>query len=127
MNIDEIEQSLKDFAWPMGPWILELVYYREVLRQSGGKWETTIVNVLHFISNQVWKCIFGERAEGLEQSNEDEDVFFLNDWNPITNKYADQNSDQQINCAAFIAGIVEGILFAMDLPAHVIVDFSDSD
>jgi len=51
------------------------------------------VNVLHFISIQVWKTLFGKKAEGLEQSNDDEDVYFLNDKDPITNLYSAQNSE----------------------------------
>jgi hypothetical protein len=83
--------------------------------------------VLHFISNQVWKALFGHIAEGLEQSNSDKDEFFLNDRNPVTNTFVSQNTDHSINCAAFIAGIIEGVLYAIDFPANVNSHFMDND
>ena len=125
MDQPDLEQSLKEFAKPIGERVLELCSYRErksSFRSSGGKRETSIVNVLHFISNQVWKCLFGKMADGLEQSNQDKDEYWLNDRDPVTNIYASSH-----NCAAFIAGIIEGILFAIDFPACVNAHFSEEE
>ena len=69
--------------------------------------------MLHFINNQIWKCLFGKPADGLEQSIEDEDEYRLLDKSPITNKYTN------INCASFISGIIEGILISSKMFAKV--------
>mmetsp|Transcript_9839 Transcript_9839/g.7409 ORF Transcript_9839/g.7409 Transcript_9839/m.7409 type:complete len:101 (+) Transcript_9839:241-543(+) len=97
--------------------MLELMFYREKGGASGacgnGKRETKLVNMLHFINNVVWKALFGRQADGLEQSIEDEDEYRLLDKMPITNKYTN------INCASFIAGILEGILNSSKMYAKV--------
>ena len=92
---------------------MELSYFRE---KTGGKRETNIENVLLFISNQVWKHLFGRAADGVEQSNMDEDEFWLNDDNPITTRFV---GDISVNTAAFTAGIIEGLLYAIEFPAVV--------
>lgn len=102
---------------------MELTFYRE----KSSKRETEIVHVLHFINNQVWKQLFGRKADGLEQSNNDNDEFWLNDSEPITNTFVSKSSDSAITCAAFVSGIIEGILFAIDFPATVSAHFSEED
>ena len=81
--------------------------------------------MLHFINNQVFKALFGRAADGLEQSIEDEDEYRILDKAPITNRFANMGkggSSQHTNCAAFIAGIIEGMLcsskFTCKVTAH---------
>ncbi|CAI2381857.1 unnamed protein product [Moneuplotes crassus] len=118
----DIEQSLIDFANPIGERVLELAMYRE---KTKGKRYTNIVDVLHFIRGPVWKLLFGKMAEDLQQSSEDEDVYFIKDLCPITNKYT--CTRDSINCAAFIAGIIEGVLCSIDFPAKVVPHFAEDD
>ena len=96
-----------------------------------GKREVKIVNMLHYINNQVWKTMFGKPGDGIEQSIEDDDEYRIIDSNPLTNKFtsAGQQDDSSKmrtksmggpggdaaanlgpNCASFVAGIVEGML-----------------
>lgn len=92
--------------------MLELMSYREKGGMNGacanGKRETKIVPMLHFINNQVWKSFFGKPADGLEQSMEDEDEYRILEKSPITNKFISKSYN--VNCAAYMAGIIEGIL-----------------
>ena len=85
--------------------------------------------MLHFICNQVWKNLFGRAAEGLEQSNQDKDEYWLNDKDPVTNDFGfhPHNNEHGVNCAALIAGIIEGILFGIDFPACVNAHLSEDD
>ena len=82
---EDIEECLVDFASPIGERVLELAMYRE--NRSGGKRFTTIVDTLHFIHTQVWKLLFGRQADVLEQSQDEEDEYWLRDEDPVTNKY----------------------------------------
>ena len=83
-----------------------------------GRRETKLVNMLHFINNQVWKLLFGRQADGIEQSISDENEYRIIDINPVTNQFiASSSGDSQVggghpNCSNFLAGIIEGILNA---------------
>lgn len=84
-------------------------------REKGGRREKTVVDILQFIYSNVWKTLFGKQADGLEKSNEKNDEFYLFEKEPITNKFASvPKTYGQFNCAAFIAGIINGILDAAD-------------
>ena len=109
---------------------MELLFFREKGGQSGacssGKRENRLVNMLHFINNQVFKSLFGKAADGLEQSIEDEDEYRILDKTPITNRFANMGkggASQHTNCAAFIGGIIEGMLcsakFTCRVTAHI--------
>lgn len=107
----------------MGEKLLELMFYREKGGISGacqnGKRETKIVSMLHFINNVVWKALFGKPADGLEQSIEDEDEYRILDKQPVTNKYTSMGKSGNLNCASYMAGIIEGILVASKMHARV--------
>ena len=75
--------------------------------------------MLHFINNVVWKALFGKPADGLEQSMEDEDEYRLLDKSPVTNRYTSMGKGSNMNCAAYIAGIIEGILNSAKMYAKV--------
>ena len=94
-------------------------------RHKESKRLTNIVDVLHFINNQVWKLLFNKPAAGLEQSSDDENEYWIRDDEPVTNKYI--WSRDGVNWAAFIAGIIEGLLWAIDFPAKVSAHFIDSE
>ena len=79
---NDIEQSLIDFGHPIGERVLELTSYRS----KDNKRMTNIVDVLHFITSQVWKLLFNKSAAGLEQSSEDEDEYWIRDDDPC-NKF----------------------------------------
>jgi hypothetical protein len=73
--------------------------------------------MLHFINNQVWKSFFGKQADGLEQSMEDEDEYRILEKQPVTNKFISKSYN--VNCAAYMAGIIEGILNSSKLSCTV--------
>lgn len=120
---NDLEHQLYQLGVPVGEKLLELLFYREKGGQSGacsqGKRETKLVSMLHFINNQVWKALFGHQADGLEQSIEDEDEYRLLDKQPVTNKYTSIGKGQHVNCASYIAGIIEGILTSSKMHAKV--------
>ena len=78
--------------------------------------------MLHFINNQIWKVLFGRVADGLERSWEDEDEYRILDRAPITNRYTSLGAKVSLsgpNCAAFVAGIIQGVLEGVRMDAKV--------
>ena len=88
------------------------------LNASGtGKREIGIVNMLHFINQQVWKGLFGRAGDEIKQNDQDDCEYWIIDKQPITNKFTSvgQAATDGPNCAFFIAGIIQGILTSSKL------------
>ena len=145
----DVEQQLHDLGIPIGQQVLELAAYREKAMPNNnnicqyGRRETKVVNVLHFINNQIWKILFGRTADGIEQSIDDEDEYRIIDTCPVTNAFISSGSDETHkkdksadtnygpNCANFLAGIVEGVLNASKMyctcSAHFVPDEGEDE
>eukprot|EP00128_Syssomonas_multiformis_P008118 Colp12_sorted_trinity150504_noHs@6398 len=97
--------------------MLELLVYRE----KGSKRETKLLNILYFINSVVWKSLFGKQADLLEKENtEHDDTYMISDVDLLVNKYISVPKEMGgLNCAAFVAGIVEAILNGTNFPARV--------
>jgi len=65
--------------------------------------------------------LFGKQADSLEKSTEQEDEYMISENQPLSiTKFISTSKDYSgLNCSAFIAGIVEGILDASEFPARV--------
>eukprot|EP00808_Paulinella_micropora_P010225 g50892.t1 len=73
--------------------------------------------MLQFIHTNVWKVLFGKpvlfgkTGDGLEKSTSADDEYYIFDKDPVTNKFVSLPKEMgQFNCAAFIAGIINGML-----------------
>ena len=75
-----------------------------------------MLGILNFITSVVWKMLFGNAADSLEKSVEQEDEFMIVEKAPIVNAYI---SNAPCSCAAFVAGIVRGVLEGAHFPAKV--------
>lgn len=57
--------------------------------------------------------MFGKEAEKLDRATDDERLYYLIEKEPLVNKFISVPRDKSsINCAAFVAGIVEAVLNA---------------
>jgi trafficking protein particle complex subunit 5 len=103
------------------------MYELVTLRDAKMKREIKIVNILTFIQSTMWKVLFGKTADSLEKDTSDEDkchpppfcapnpTDMISDKDPLVNRFISIPRDLQgLNCAAYIAGIVRGILDAAD-------------
>jgi hypothetical protein len=66
--IPHLEKELHDLGRPVGERILDLMSYREKGNSpacSSGKRCIQIVDMLHFIKDQIWKNLFGRAADGI--------------------------------------------------------------
>ncbi|RKP26489.1 NO signaling/Golgi transport ligand-binding domain-containing protein [Syncephalis pseudoplumigaleata] len=115
-GIQDLERKLNEFGYRVGIRSLELIMWREknVTR------ETRVINVLYFIHTKVWKALFGRAADSLERSTENDDEYMISDNEPLVSKYISVPRElSQLNCGAFIAGIVEAVLDGCQFPSRV--------
>lgn len=89
-------------------------------REKSGRRETRLLGMLQFIVSTCWKALFGKPADALERSTENEDEYMIHELEPLTNKFISVPPDLgQLDCAAYLAGIVRGILTSGGFPAQV--------
>jgi len=82
-----------------------------IVREKGGKREIKLLQILIFIKSTVWKSLFGREADKLEHANDDDRTYYLIEKESLVNKYISVPKDKgNLNCAAFSAGVIEGIL-----------------
>jgi hypothetical protein len=107
-------------GYPIGLKLLELLLHREPTRTQLRP--LTIIQLLHFIKQTVWTHLFSRQADRLEKSaNPDTpDEYMIIDNEPLVNRFVSVPREMsQLNCAAFVAGIVEGVCDGAGFPAKV--------
>ena len=115
-KVSDLERRLEEAGRGVGHRVLELVSYRE----RAGKRETRIIPMLQFVTGAAWKALFGKSADGLEKSTQSKSEYMINENEPITNKFISVPNDMgQLNCSAFVAGIIAGMLESAGFPAEV--------
>lgn len=78
------------------------------------------MNILQFVSANVWKSLFGKPADSLERSIDHSDEFMIVDYEPITSTYVSVPSDLgQLSVDSFISGIIAGVLDGAGFSARV--------
>jgi len=124
-SIADLEKKLEEAGYGIGQRMIELIGCRDRLTKR----ETRLVSMLQFVSNQIWRHLFNKAADNLEKSMENEDEYMIHENAPITNAFVSVPADMgQLNCAAFLAGIIAGILDSARFNAKVaayLVDNSD--
>ncbi|KAK7432391.1 Trafficking protein particle complex subunit 31 [Neonectria magnoliae] len=119
-GIQELEQRLNVQGHSIGLKLLDLLIHREPARAQLRP--LTIIALLHFIKQNVWQHLFGRQADRLEKSANAEtpEEYMIIDNEPLVNQYISVPKEMsQLNCAAFVAGIVEGVCDGADFPARV--------
>ncbi|KAL7811726.1 TRAPP I complex [Trichoderma aethiopicum] len=119
-GIQELEHKLNVQGHSIGIKLLDLLLYREPPRTQLRP--QNIVALLHFIKQNVWLHLFGRQADRLEKSTDAEkpDEYMIIDNEPLVNQYISVPREMsQLNCAAFVAGVVEGVCDGADFPARV--------
>lgn len=112
--------SLNAQGHPIGLKLLDLLLHREPPRTQLRP--LTIISLLHFIKTTVWTHLFARQADRLEKSANPEtpDEYMIIDNEPLVNAYVSVPREMsQLNCAAYVAGIVEGVCDGAGFPAKV--------
>jgi len=117
-TVPELQNKLSEMGHHVGTRILDVL----VVRERGFKRETKLLNMLLFIKSNLWKSLFGREADKLEHANEDERVYYIIENEALVNKFISVPKDKgSLNCAAFMAGIIEAVLNGCSFPAKVTV------
>ena len=121
-SISELERRLESSGYQVGLKVLELITYRN--REY--KREIRLMNILQFVSTQVWKALFGKNADSLERSIDNADEFMIVDYEPITSTFVSVPADfGQLSVDAYMSGIIAGVLsgagFSARVTAHSVV------
>mmetsp|Transcript_16727 Transcript_16727/g.50037 ORF Transcript_16727/g.50037 Transcript_16727/m.50037 type:complete len:205 (-) Transcript_16727:75-689(-) len=112
-TLPALEKRLADVGYQVGSRLIELINYRA----KNSKRETKLVGILSFIHTTVWSTVFGKPADSLERSTEHEDEYMIVENTSVVNKYISVSKDLgSLNCAAYAAGIVHGILDSAQFP-----------
>jgi trafficking protein particle complex subunit 5 len=112
--------SLNLQGHPIGLKLLDLLLTREPPRSQTRP--LTIIALLHFIKINLWTHLFGRQADRLEKSSDPDapDEYMIVDNEPLVNAYISVPREMsQLNCAAFVAGIIEGVCDGGMFPARV--------
>ena len=115
-SIPELEAKLSAIGQRVGARILELV----VLRERHNRREIRLSAMLLFVNTVVWKHLFGRQADALEKDGDSEATYYIVDRDMPVNKYISVPKEMgSLNCAAFVAGIVEAIMEGSGFPCAV--------
>ncbi len=109
---------LSEQGHPLGMRLLPLLLYRAPATPTTRP--TSILPLLQFIHTPLWRHLFGRPADTLERSSTTENEYMLTDNEPLVNTYVSVPREMNmLNCAAFVAGVVEGVCDGLEMPARV--------
>eukprot|EP00871_Galdieria_phlegrea_P003681 jgi/Galph1/4313/GphlegSOOS_G3010.1 len=115
-QVSELEEKLNNLGYRVGERSLELLCFRERINRR----ETRVVNILGFIRVNLWKFLFRKQADYLKKVTDREDEYYLEEEEPLVNRFISVPKDLgQLNCAAFMGGIIRGVLDSAGFPAAV--------
>lgn len=127
--------SLNEQGYPLGLRLLDLLLYRSL---SGTSSTSTLASssvsssqptrplrilpLLHLIHGPLWRLLFSRPADALEHSVSPStpNEYMITDNDPVPNTYISVPREMnQLNCAAFVAGIIEGVCDGCGFEAKV--------
>jgi hypothetical protein len=118
-KIADLESKLARAGKAVGYRVLEL----ETFRQRRGRRDKKIIPMLQFVTGPCWKSLFGKEADALQASADEDGVYMIYEAKPCTNKYisvpANLGGNRALNVAAYIGGIIAGILTGAGFAAAV--------
>ncbi|KAK3213779.1 hypothetical protein GRF29_28g965440 [Pseudopithomyces chartarum] len=108
-DVGDLEKRLNNQGYPIGIRLLDLLLTRSANPLASIR-PTRILPLLQFIAQTLYRHLFGRPADALERSNEDQAQYLLFDNEPMVNTYISLPRElSSLNCAAFVAGIIEGV------------------
>ncbi|KAJ6224597.1 hypothetical protein RDWZM_003142 [Blomia tropicalis] len=120
--VSEMQSKLSEIGYNVGQRVVDLM----LIREKTYKRETRLINMLIFIRSKVWMTLFGKEADKLEKGNDEKNIYYIIEREPIVNKFISVPKDKKaINCAAFVGGIIEAILNECNFPAKVTVHWHE--
>lgn len=116
-SVAEIENRLNRLGYPIGIKMLDLLLARQPTRSLARP--TRVLDLLQFIQGTAFRALFGRPADALEQNTTKKNEYMIIDNEPVVNTYISTPKEiSTLNCAAFVAGIIEGICDAANFTTH---------
>ena len=115
---------LNEQGYPLGLRLLDLLFYRTMSSSSSSALSSSstsasppnrplrILPLLHLIHGPLWRLLFNRPADALEHSVSPDtpNEYMITDNDPLVNTYISVPKEMnQLNCAAYVAGIIEGV------------------
>jgi hypothetical protein len=109
---------LNQQGYPIGLRLLDLLLSRSSNPLASIR-PTRILPLLQFIAQQVYRHLFGRPADALERSGTDPGQYMIFDNEPLVNQYISLPKElSSLNCAAFVAGVIEGVCDGAGFPTE---------
>ncbi|KAL4994867.1 NO signaling/Golgi transport ligand-binding domain-containing protein [Aspergillus recurvatus] len=133
-GIQDLERRLNEQGYPLGLRLLDLLFYRTMSSGSSSALSSSstsasppnrplrILPLLHLIHGPLWRLLFNRPADALEHSVSPDtpNEYMITDNDPLVNTYISVPKEMnQLNCAAFVAGIIEGVCDGCGFEAKV--------
>mmetsp|Transcript_234 Transcript_234/g.591 ORF Transcript_234/g.591 Transcript_234/m.591 type:complete len:193 (+) Transcript_234:193-771(+) len=119
-NITDLQRKLEEAGHGIGVRLLEVLCFRDKQCRR----EIRLLELLKFIISNVWRCCFNKAADALELSNDADDEYMIIDKDLLVNKFISVPKNYgDLNCGAFVAGIVKGVLDSAGFPSRVSAHF----
>jgi len=137
-GIQDLERRLNEQGYPLGLRLLDLLLYRSLSgsSSSGGLTSSSsssasgtqanrplrILPLLQLIHGPLWRLLFSRPADALEHSVSPStpNEYMITDNDPLVNTYISVPREMNmLNCAAYVAGIVEGVCDGCGFEAKV--------
>ncbi len=123
MGCDELDMEtdlylgrLSEQGHPLGLKLLDLLLYRSAPAGSSSSSSAQasrplrVLPLLTLLTTKLYPLLFSRPADSLEQSTTNPGEYMIIDNTPLTNQFISVPKDMsQLSCAAFIAGIIEGV------------------
>jgi len=125
-SVSDLESRLASSGYPIGVKLLDLLLYR--LPQRSATRPTRLLELLQFIHSTLWRSLFNRCADALELSTTNNNEYMITDNEPLVNTYISVPKEMsQLNCAAFIGGIMEGVCDAAGFSTDGVTAHSAGD
>ncbi|KAL4802088.1 NO signaling/Golgi transport ligand-binding domain-containing protein [Aspergillus unguis] len=133
-GIQDLERRLNEQGYPLGLRLLDLLFYRTMSSSSSSALSSSstsasppnrplrILPLLHLIHGPLWRLLFNRPADALEHSVSPDtpNEYMITDNDPLVNTYISVPKEMnQLNCAAYVAGIIEGVCDGCGFEAKV--------
>ncbi|KAL9077041.1 MAG: hypothetical protein Q9161_000674 [Pseudevernia consocians] len=119
-GIQDLERRLNEAGYPLGQRLLPLLLLRSSTPTHPAPRPTRILPLLQFIAHTLWRHLFARSADSIESSSTNNHEYMISDNEPLVNQYISVPKEMsQLNCAAYVAGIIEGVCCGVGCKAGV--------
>eukprot|EP00043_Microstomoeca_roanoka_P028950 m.20233 g.20233 ORF g.20233 m.20233 type:complete len:182 (+) comp8837_c0_seq2:82-627(+) len=115
-SVAELEEKLAQMGRRVGIRTVEMM----ALRERTFRRRIKVQEVVSFLQSNLWRTLFGKQADLLEQATNEPCSYMISDQDLMVNKFVSVGREYgDLNCGAFVGGIVAAAVDGMGFPAEV--------